>query len=102
MIVKRRPLFDENSPLKNIPTEWLKYVEPKVSRPDDMQCWLWTGAVTNNMPVMRFQDHRGKRQHSYIRRLVASMFFAFPPVARIRNSCGVDRCVRPSHIIVEE
>lgn len=103
-IQKTRPLFDERTPLSQVPREWLEKIEPKIKRVG--RCWLWTGAVDQDGEPKgkTLLDKRVGNQYGSIRlkRLVASWFWDFTriPDIEVVRSCPNVACLNPNHLIV--
>jgi len=97
------PLFDEDTPLKNIPRWWLKYVEPKVLRGAFRPCWIWTGAVdVAGYPRRYVRRPDASTEARNLRREIVSLFWKLPDSYTVSAACHVATCVNPSHLIVKE
>ena len=98
-VVKRRPLFDENTPLGQVPLEWLQHVEPKVVRKGFKGCWIAYGHSNGEgKPMMMVKGIEGKRKKKTLARYVMSIFYDFPEGYIVRRTCAFQQCVNPNHL----
>jgi hypothetical protein len=99
-----RPIFDEDSRLRDIPKTWLDVIEPKIRRDEERfgKYWIWQGSVDKeghpviNTPHPLIRE-RGKRRAA---RLVAGLFFDMngPYQVEVTHACGNDTCLNPAHL----
>ncbi len=100
MIFKKRPIFNLKTSLENIPTEWLRNIEPKVQRGAWLPCWIWTGLVDpNGYPIMSAKQANGRRTYVMVHRVVAKMFYGFDDSCIVRRTCKTVNCVNPAHVM---
>lgn len=100
-VVKRRPLFNEHTPLGDVPIEWLQNVEPKIVRKGFKGCWLsYAQADKNGKPMIWMHDKDGKRIRRYLSRYVMSIFYDFPKEYYVRRTCVFQQCVNPNHLFL--
>lgn len=98
---KLRPLLDLRTPLRLIPKEWLDLIEPRIIRPDDSSCWLWTGAVDGEgEPIISTKNLvTGRRSTMRVKRIIARMFWTGTDEEPIYHACGTRNCLHPAHFI---
>ena len=100
MLKKVRPYFGIETKLKNIPNDWLTFIEPKIIRATT--CWLWQGQcdvygepiLAHTHPVTK------KRTTSRIKSMVMKMFWTGIESREITHKCGNLNCVNPHHLVV--
>lgn len=101
---KRFPLVDNFTPISEVPSAWLQFIEPKIKRfpAEDPKggCWIWQGAVDKDgHPVMMTTDLKGKRGQRRVARWIAAFFYDFATeVAEVSHHCRNITCVRPSDL----
>jgi hypothetical protein len=102
-VTKKRALITVNTPLCDVPREWIKLIEPKIIRPTDSACWLWTGATDKDgEPVFTLTvilDSREGKTRKLLRakRVIADMFWQIARHIEIVHECGTLNCLNPSH-----
>lgn len=99
MIARKRNLLTLNTPLKDIPEAWLKYIEPKIVRDADDH-WLWQGQhLKDGEPGLSFFNvvtgHRNTRR---VKRMIAEMFWTLLRRHDVVHQCGILSCLNPSHL----
>jgi hypothetical protein len=93
----RRPIIDMDTRLRDMPLDWLRYVEPKIMRGPYLPCWIWTGSVDKNgYPFIR-DPHLKKIVMCHI--WVARMFYDFEG-EYVTRTCSRRNCVNPNHLLV--
>lgn len=96
-MIKRRPLINLITQLGNVPKEWLNHIEPKIVRGPFLPCWVWSGALDRNgYPVMYVEG----TQHM-AHRFVAKLFYDFPDIWYVTQSCNVRNCLNPGHLVIK-
>jgi hypothetical protein len=97
---KVRPFFSPQH-LDNIPSAWLRFVEPHVVRGAFLPCWIWTGNIDEwGYPRLHFRDpSTGKSKYIFVHRLVVQMFWDVPQHWYVKRSCNTVNCVNPHHLI---
>jgi hypothetical protein len=98
-----------NTPLRNIPWQWLRYIEPKIVRAtiDGQDCWFWQGSFKLQNGEERFPQVRvrpeddPRRPPKYVsaRRYIAKLFWDIEGMY-VFMSCDQHRCVNPDHMVV--
>ena len=98
-VTKRRPLFNERTPLCDVPVEWLQNVEPKIVRSGFKGCWI-SYAMTNSAgaPLISMKTKDGKPRKMMLARYVMSIFYDYSPAYYVRRSCPYQQCVNPNHL----
>ena len=95
----RRPLIDLETRLRDIPIDWLRYVEPKIMRGPYLPCWIWSGQLDRNgYPLMK-DPHLGKMVMGHI--WIARLFWQFDD-EYVTRTCPRRNCVNPGHLLVTE
>ena len=92
------------TPIKDVPREWLRYVEPYIER-NLGPCWIWVGALDRQgYPKISIAKDlvTGKASTVMVHRYVAGMFWDFPKKYYVTQSCGVRNCVNPNHLIISK
>lgn len=98
-VVKRRPLFNEHTPIGDVPIEWLQNVEPKIVRKGFKGCWLsYAFADKTGKPQIMMRDRNGNRRRMFLARYVMSIFYDFPKEYYVRRTCVFPQCVNPNHL----
>ena len=109
-----RPVVTLQTPLGDVPEEWLRLIEPKISRynflksEDSVQCWIWTGTINENRhrsnssyPVIWVWDGVENRdRRAKVQRFICQMFWdvaVFDKDWQVHQFCGTSNCVNPSH-----
>lgn len=101
-LIKKRGLFNLETPLGGVPRLWLRDIEPKIIREGFGGCWIWTGTIDRSGYGILKWTEGDKRVSVMVHRYVASMFWEFPEAARVRQKCFVRNCLNPHHIYVKE
>lgn len=99
-IIFIRPLFDETTPLRDIPRAWLQHIEPRVQRMGWEPHVMWVGDFDKNGQTRMYAPGKKGRSRISINKYVMSMFFNMPNDHRIlcRSACVQPGCVNPLHI----
>lgn len=96
---KKRPLISEQTPLGDVPVEWLANVEPKISRKGFKGCWIAYGHTDKEgRPQIVMKTKDGKRRCRTLARYVMSIFYEFPEEYYVRRTCQYQQCVNPNHL----
>lgn len=100
MIEKLRPLFGMDSKLQDIPTYWLREIEPKIIRKG--MCWIWQGAHDKNgEPVMALLNPKTNKYNTrLVKRVVAALFWELKKFYDVVHLCGNLSCLNPAHFYV--
>lgn len=99
-IYSKRPLINMDTPLKEIPKDWLDHVEHRVMRGGFLPCWQDKYAVgANGYPQIK-DPNTGIV--TTVQRFVASIFWDFSPHLRVRMMCRNRSCVYPHHMYICE
>lgn len=100
MITKKRPLIELETALKNIPVQWLRYIEPRIVRQGT--CWLWQGACDDRgEPFLNFKNlGTGKRNTRRLKIIVAEMFWEMKRHYDVVHECGNMNCLNPAHFYI--
>ena len=89
-----------STPLKAIPREWLREVEPYIYRIEGDSCWYWTGGTTHTGRPTRFvRAEHGKTKRINVIDKITEMFWELPPGWRGKQTCDTINCVNPEHIM---
>lgn len=102
-IRKIRPIMTLDTPLRDIPREWMLYVEPKILRAGYLPCWQWVGDFSQEGYPQAYTGARrqpGDIKKTLMRRLVASMFWEFGRYQYVVSTCGNRACLNPEHLVV--
>lgn len=103
MAERIRPIFDEETPLKDVPEWWRRHVEHKVIRGAFKPCWIWDGAVDNcGHPRRYYTNEEGKRVVSNLRHEIVQLFWKIDGRFTVSNACQIRTCVNPAHLIIRE
>jgi hypothetical protein len=99
MIVLIRPLVDMDTRLRDIPADWLRYIEHNILRMGEH--WYWRGTIDKGRYPMLY--HTETRKLLNAKRFIAKLFWDFPDKFYVVNgperTCCEDACVRPTHIM---
>jgi hypothetical protein len=100
MIDRKRPLLTMATALGDVPEFWRQVIEPRIMRPADTSCWVWTGAHdSDGEPVVNFTNPETKlRNTRRLKRSVADMFWEIKRHYDIVHKCGNLSCLNPAHI----
>lgn len=100
-VVLKRPLIDMDTRLRDIPIDWLRYVEPKIMRGPYLPCWIWTATLdSKGYPMMLDPYIKGKQV--MVRRWVAGLFYDFDRSLYVPLRCTRRNCVNPNHMYISE
>lgn len=94
---KRHAILDLETPLGEIPYDWLRYVEPSIMRAGYLPCWVWIARLNNNGQPYFHSPYTGKFQS--VARFVAAMFWDYPDEWYVTPSCNVKNCLNPKHLV---
>jgi len=99
---KKRPLLNLATPLRDIPREWLQYIEPHIKR--EGTCWYWQGShfPDGYAQMLVVNPKTGKKNGRRVVRIVAEMFYENLKDHRISLSCGRRSCLNPAHVVVQK
>ncbi len=98
-IRRRRPLFNEQTPLSDVPVEWLRYVEPKIARKGFKGCWIaYNNLDKRGIPMVAKRRQDGTRYKLPLARYVMSIFYEFSEDYYVRRTCAYQQCVNPNHL----
>jgi hypothetical protein len=93
-----RPIIDMDTRLRDIPLDWLRYVEPKIMRGPYLPCWIWAAQLDpNGYPLLR-DPHLKKVVMGH--RWVARLFWSYPNEMYVTQTCPRRNCVNPGHLLV--
>lgn len=97
-LVLIRPVINMETRLRDIPDDWLKFVEPKIIRGSFLPCWVWTGRLDRNgYPVLRHPLYG----HLMAHRFVAGMFWQYPENWFVTRTCHRINCLNPGHLVCQ-
>jgi hypothetical protein len=97
----RRPIIDLDTRLRDIPQDWLTYIEPKILRGPYLPCWIWTAKTDKNgYPLIK--NPYDSEKYLMAHRVVAKMFWDFPDSFYVTRTCPRNNCLNPGHLLVTE
>ncbi len=97
-IIIRRPIIDMETRLRDIPPDWLRYIEPRIIRGSFLPCWIWGGSTDRNGYPLMTCPYNHKTVMA--KRWVARLFWDYPESAFVSDTCGHRNCLNPYHILV--
>lgn len=102
MVERIKSLIDEDTPLGEIPRDWLIHIEPKIVRGAFRPCWIWDGTLDGQGYPRKWETVRGKKKPISVRHLIAKIFWSIKGEFYVKTACGVSTCVNPAHFIIKE
>ena len=98
---KVKPFPRTSTPLKAIPREWLREVEPYVYRLEGDECWYWVGGLTQTgRPTKYTKNAENKTVRINVVQKIAEMFWYIPKGWKAKQTCETLNCVAPEHIMI--
>ena len=105
--MKRVPIHLD-TPLGQVPNEWLRYIEPYIERTSVKKGdhWIWVGPMRgrNQEPWITWTHPvTGRRTGRVVKRLVVDIFYHRPSDTAYKrvivgHACGISNCLNPMHL----
>lgn len=92
-----RPLITLSTPLRDVPTEWLKHIEPHVIRGAFLPCWVMSKPLNPGSGLVHI---RVDGKYTTALRYIAKLFWEFPENYRVTTLCETVGCCNPAHLYI--